>query len=394
MARSRTRIVILAACLIATTAMAAEWQRETVDAGDAVGLYPAIAVDPSGGVYISYYDAGPGDLKVATKTTGAWRIQAVDTDGNVGTHTSITVDGWPAPHVVYRDETNDYVKYAWFDTTSWHTDVFDDGGGNGFYTAIAINVDTDALFIEYRNTFTQVLHVVLCEEDCVFEIPDEGQAVDWGASMARGVGDVLNVTYQDAESASLWHAQRDGSGWTTENVDPAVDTGRINSVAVDSQGRPHVGYYAFADGDVRYAVKSDGAWTTETVDGADWVGFRTSIAVDPSDRPHLVYFDLTDQTIEHAVKDGGAWTIDTVGENADEYCAVAAGADGSLHVAYHDTASGLAYAYLAPVADDDDDTGDDDTADDDAGDDTAGDDSADDTGDDDSGGHAHGGCGR
>jgi hypothetical protein len=390
------RAVLVAAILgVLATAAVAEWEKETIDSGE-VGLYPAIAVDPDGGVHVSYYASGDGDLKVATKAGGPWSVAVVDSEGNVGTHTSIAVDGFPAPHVAYRDETNDYVKYAWFDTTQWHTDVFDDGGGNGFYTAIAVNPDTDALYIEYLNSFTQVLHVVVCTPDCVYEVATDAP-VSEGGSMARGAGDVLWVPYHDAGDDGLYMTYRENEIWHAEEIDTDGNNGRAHAVAVDSQGHPHVAYYAFDDGDVRYATKGEGAWAVETVAGTDWVGSAVAIAVDTSDRPHVLYFNLTNSTIEHAVKSGEAWTTDVVGGNADGSCALASGADGSIHAVYRDTSKGgLIHARLVPSADDDDDTADDDTSDDDAADD-AGDDDAtgDDTIDDDAGGDDDndGGCG-
>ena len=361
----------------------AQWETETVDSTGDVGQYPDIILW-DGEVFISYYDATGPSLKFARRDDSSWTIETIDSVGDVGTHTSIAVDGYPAGHIVYRDETQDYVKYAFSDTTSWTVDIFDDGGGNGYFTNIAINTDTDDMYITYMNVYTQDLNVVVCQGGpCVYERPDDNQPCREGASMALGPDEQLHLSYQDADTSTLWYANRGtAAAWTTQQVDSEAQTGRINAIAADSLSNPHIGYYSFGDGDVRYAKKSEGAWTIQTVAGSDWVGYRTDLALDNADRPHLVYANLDDGTIDYAYLDAGVWTIEAIGNQAGEFCALAIGADDSVHVAYYREEGGadLIYAMLPGTGDDDDDTGEDDDTDDD---DDTGDDDDDDVGDDD-----------
>ena len=77
----------------------------------------------------------------------------------------------------------------------------------------------------------------------------------------------------------------DNANWDSEVVDSfgglSANTGL--SVAVDSQGRPHVAYYALKGADLRYAIRMGPSWETETVDDYQVVGPDCSIALDAED---------------------------------------------------------------------------------------------------------------
>ncbi len=77
--------------------------------GPDVGRYTDVVVN-NGQVYVSYYDATNGDLKVAVRgTDGKWSSHKVDGIGDVGLYTSIAVDSDGLPGISYfmkaADET-------------------------------------------------------------------------------------------------------------------------------------------------------------------------------------------------------------------------------------------------------------------------------------------------
>jgi len=68
---------------------------------------------------------------------------------------------------------------------------------------------------------------------------------------------------------------------------PIGAVGLYTSVALGSDGRPHISYYDESGGDLRYAVWDGAAWRVEVVDSEGAVGFYTSLELGhPGQSPH------------------------------------------------------------------------------------------------------------
>ncbi len=251
------------------TNVSGSWVIMTIDSGRYVGWDTAIAIDSSDNVHISYlyydYDSADGDLKYATNATGSWVTSTVDSSGSVGRYLSIAIDSTDNAHISYFDETNIDIKYATNASGSWVTETVDGFPSNNFFqwdTSIALD-SSDNVHICYHYTLDG------------FEIITEG----------------------------LKYASNVSGLWVTETVDfdtvflGIVDTGKYNSMAIDSSGNAHISYY---DGILRYTTNSSGSWVTETVDRKGSVGFHTSIALDTSGKVHISYFDDTNHDLKYA----------------------------------------------------------------------------------------------
>lgn len=144
-----------------------------------------------------------------------------------------------------------------------------------------------------------------------------------------------------------------GSVWRIETVEAGY-VGQHSSLALDSNGRPHISYYDFLNNDLKYAFKDGTDWHIETVDFMGYVGAYTSLALDSNDRPHITYClcdndaCTTCDDLRYAWHDGADWHFETVdGEFADVggYSSLAL-VDDQPHVSYYDFDNGdLKYAY-------------------------------------------------
>jgi hypothetical protein len=132
----------------AACATAANWQERTVESAEAVGAYTSLAVDGSGRLHVSYFDATNRDLKYATCAaacaTAAWQAATVDAAGDVGGYTSLAVDGSGRLHVSYEDATNRDLKYATCaaacaTAANWQAATVDAAGTVGRYTSLAVD---------------------------------------------------------------------------------------------------------------------------------------------------------------------------------------------------------------------------------------------------------------
>ena len=114
-------------------------------------------------------------------------------------------------------------------------------------------------------------------------------------------------------------------GWVVETVDRGEgDVGLYSSIAIDSNGNPHISYFDETCGTVKYARFTGTQWEMETIERVDyatmqgfgWIEFHTSIALDSSDHPHISYnlafVNPSEGHLRYAEWTGSAWSIQTV----------------------------------------------------------------------------------
>ena len=128
------------------------WIIETVDSVWGVGSHVSIAISSySGDTYISYYDRGGGNLKMAKYvraggncgTADAWSCETVDSAGDVGKFSSIAINPTiDLPAIAYYDATNKSLKLArWYGAGGWDIRTVDDRdpGPVGTYASLKID---------------------------------------------------------------------------------------------------------------------------------------------------------------------------------------------------------------------------------------------------------------
>jgi len=141
------------------------------------------------------------------------------------------------------------------------------------------------------------------------------------------------------EPAAIPHTVTVELNWSVENIGPAWG---YTSIAIDSDGRPHISYLVGSPETtiyVAYAYKDSTGWHVETIDRstASFAAY-TSIILDSSDYPHLCYAN-GDDNLGYAYKDAMGWHIESVtseqGSEGDN-CSIALDSNGYPHITYED----------------------------------------------------------
>lgn len=290
------------------------WTTETVDSNG--GTFSALAVDTDGNVHAGYLSPGGGGTKYGFRSaaTGKWFTMLVDKSNG---YVNLALDRQQRPHLCYFSFQT--LRYASFDGSKWQIQEIGPNSGDRDYS-------------------------------CSITIgPDDAPHVTW-------------YQYTDADHQLYLHIRhavlKDGR-WLARTLDLGRETGKWNSVRVDSQGRVYVAYSAFRDGALRCAsTDAQGTWSLTTIEDGraghkegTTPGMGNSMVLDKNGRPNFSYRD--ELTLRYAWPEGDHWRIDVVDANANPSknmswiglrTSLALDADGNPHIAY-ETVGSLKHAW-------------------------------------------------
>jgi hypothetical protein len=167
-------------------------------------------------------------------------------------------------------------------------------------------------------------------------------------SLALDSNGYPHISYTTGLSDSLYYARWTGTSWEKEMVDDVA--AGVTSLALDSQDRPHICYTTGGLDSLLYAHWTGVGWAKETVD----IGFVTdcSLALDGQDRPHVSYScaavvpashdnphvsdsDAGFPNLRYAYRTGATWNISEVpSEHPVLSCSLALDSHDRPHISY------------------------------------------------------------
>lgn len=259
------------------------WKTENVDSA---AHFTALAIDKSGNVHVAYA-GGPGsELKYAFRQQDTGRWSNLSLESQLGSFAvNIALDPSGKPQICYTPRS---LKIATWDGKKWLTQEVDPGHGTVEYNcSITFSADGTPYLVWYQT---------------------------------RGPGGANFLHIKCA-------VKRDGI-WYAKTIDYDRESGKWNSIVIDSQGVPHVGYSAFPPGDLKYAFSVDSReWKVSEVDWPhhgstkDSTGMGVSLNLDPGDHPVMSFYEASmnadaagssEGVLKLARLEEGKWKIESV----------------------------------------------------------------------------------
>jgi hypothetical protein len=352
-----------------------DWSCETVDSAGNAGWWNSLALDKQGNPHISYL--GNGDLKYAHKlksqNEGWWSVVVDSSARLVGFHTSLALDTQSNPYISYFDWDNGNLKYAEKigsggncgpNGDDWSCETVDSAGYVGMSTSLVLDKQGNP-HISYKhwgNGDLKYAHKLKSQNEGWWSVVvDSAGDVGWYTSLALDTQGNPHISYYDTTNGDLKYAEKIGSGgncgpngddWSCETVDSAGDVGDSTSLALDTQGNPHISYWDRTNGDLKYAHKlksQNEGWWSVVVDSAGDVGWYSSLVLDGTGYPHISYYDWANGDLKYAERIGsggncgpnGEWSCETVDSAGDVggYTSLVLDTQGTPHISYYDWAN-------------------------------------------------------
>lgn len=289
-----------------------EWKIETVDS-DGPGRFTSLKIDRHGNVHVAYVPEVAGHpLKYAFWDHGVGKWFTMQITGN-GSFCTLVLDSKQYPHISYADFGTGLgakLKHAFWDGASWKIVPIEiqKGAVVAYYTSIALDADDHPLLSYYD------------------------------------YADPTN-TFRLRMRSVFWM----GSYWEALTADAQGGSGKFNSIAVDSKGRPHIAYanVRYESSGLRYASWDGKAWSREIIDGVNGPlpVYSVNLVIDKNDTPHIVYTDVGGRMLKYATRIGGQWRIESVdavlGPAYPDRDGIALDSQGNPYLSYYDEKLGV-----------------------------------------------------
>ena len=257
---------------------------------------------------------------VISAQTAAWQVGAVDSDTG-GRYSSLRIDNYGNAHVSQFDETAGVVKYSFWDhaLNKWFTTSLDRSSG---FCSLVLD-SKQRPHISYPEGTGRVKEIYW-DGSSWQKRPVETQArvINYYTSIAVDARDNPMITFYEEIGAGnnqgrLRLVTWNGNYWELRTVDADIGSGKFNSLATDSMGRPQIAYgnVEYQNASLRYARWNGRSWENEILEGAGKPGtsmWSVAMVLDKADAPHIAYTDVNNRLVKYATKKGGRWQLQTV----------------------------------------------------------------------------------
>jgi hypothetical protein len=329
-----TTLLVLLLSGLAIQAANPTWNIQTVDQG--IGSL-SLALDASNNAHIQF---GFGYF---SWNGSGWSRQNIDPSaygGNLFGSLFLAFDSKGVPHICFDSSSG--LRYASLNGSEWNIQIVD---SDGEFPSLVMDKDENP-HISYLNGYVLEYAVWNGSGWSIQDVASASRTAD-SSSIALDSNGNPHICYDGGPHGTLRHAYWNGSKWSIQDVVPV----RAWSIClkIDRNDKLHLCYTVGGDEPgLKYATFSGSNWSIQTVDEAGWAA---SLALDSLGNPHIAY--ELDHGAGHKYTEwtGSGWntyTIDHEGSSSirgNNFVSLALDSAGNPHIAYF-THDGLKYAFV------------------------------------------------
>lgn len=284
------------------------------------GFNNSIAVDSKGNPAVSYIKKGEG-LFFAQKTEGSWEKEKVAEDSLAGNQTSLAFNSNGTPHILYinKDFSLKLAKRK-AEEEKWEIkQIHKDAASScdiGFY-----NEDDDTRgYISFWNPSQGMMYGIKTSKDKGWKtgLLEGGEVGKW-SSLKVGEQGIAHVSYLDFGKKELVYAnygkgESGGKRWRKQTVDFA-NVGAWNSIALDEDDSPSIGYADKKDNSLKYAKQNQTGWEIENLENLK--GEEISFGY-LGNSPIISFYDGGEKELVLIKKTQNSWEKYTIGSSVGD----------------------------------------------------------------------------
>jgi hypothetical protein len=147
----------------------------------------------------------------------------------------------------------------------------------------------------------------------------------------------VHIGYRDNTNTALKYATNTSGSWVTKTIDNSADVGYAASIVLGKNGKVHISYRDDTNSTLKYATNASGKWVTKTVDNSTYIRYSTSIAIDNGGKVHII---SSIGALLYTTNASGAWVTTMVDDSEGVGCfssSIALDRSGKVHVSYSDS---------------------------------------------------------
>jgi hypothetical protein len=348
--------MLLLACGPISTALAIEWEIESVD--DAllwVRDMVSVAVGADGTPYIAHDVSPEGTIHFVFRDPAGWTVEEVDGYYSSGGGAAVALDADGVPCLTYGKGNPDFepvlLTFARRTPSGWSRTPIDK---MLYDTRIALCFRADGMAVVVYTAQDSPCSMQYASQgaDGTWHIvtADPDSASGYDVSMVLDDNDEPHICHWESVSGAAREAYtyREAGTWFSHVLESVGSCNVMGSgIGIDADGNVHMAWQVHqcaSPGALKYAKKSASGWSTTTIhSGFSNYSAGCSLVVDRLGKPHVIYGTQGQlvggpSQLRYAhLNDAGSWVHELVDGDGDcgETNSVAIDANGYLHVAYY-----------------------------------------------------------